>query len=74
MKNTYTATQLNENEYQSSFHTLVQRGFNQKRSGDVVVSREKAKRMGSWEKMNKAFENQHFNTNSLTNFILSKYI
>ncbi len=38
VKNTYTATQLNENEYQSSFHTLVQRGFNQKRSGDVVVS------------------------------------
>ncbi len=38
VKNTYTATQLNENEYQSSFHSLVQRGFNQKRSGDVVVS------------------------------------
>ena len=38
VKNTYSATQLNENEYQSSFHSLVQRGFNQKRSGDVVVS------------------------------------
>lgn len=38
VKNTYTATQLNENDYQSSFHSLVQRGFNQKRSGDVVVS------------------------------------
>ena len=38
VKNTYTATQLNENEYQNSFHSLVQRGFNQKRSGDVIVS------------------------------------
>ena len=38
MKNTYTATQLNENEYQNSFHSLVQRGYNQKRSGDVIVS------------------------------------
>ena len=38
VKNTYTATQLNENEYQNSFHSLVQRGYNQKRSGDVIVS------------------------------------
>ncbi len=38
VKNTYTATQLNENEYQNSFHSLVQRGFNQKRAGDVIVS------------------------------------
>ena len=38
VKNTYTAIQLNENEYQNSFHSLVQRGFNQKRSGDVIVS------------------------------------
>jgi predicted AlkP superfamily pyrophosphatase or phosphodiesterase len=38
VKNTYTATQLHENEYQNSFHSLIQRGFNQKRSGDVVVS------------------------------------
>jgi arylsulfatase A-like enzyme len=38
VKNTYTSTQLNENEYQDSFHSLVQRGYNQKRSGDVVVS------------------------------------
>jgi Ribosomal protein S1 len=28
------------------------------RTGEIVVSREKAKRMGSWEKMTKAFENQ----------------
>jgi predicted AlkP superfamily pyrophosphatase or phosphodiesterase len=38
VKNTYTATQLNENEYQKSFHSLIQRGYNQKRSGDVVVN------------------------------------
>ena len=38
VKNTYTATQLHENEYSTSFHSLVQRGFNQKRSGDVIVS------------------------------------
>ena len=38
VKNTYTATQLNENEYQNSFRSLVQRGYNQKRSGDVIVS------------------------------------
>ena len=38
VKNTYTATQLHENEYSNSFHSLVQRGFNQKRSGDIVVS------------------------------------
>ena len=38
VKNTYTSIQLNENEYQNSFHSLVQRGYNQKRSGDVVVS------------------------------------
>ncbi len=38
VKNTYTATQLHENEYSNSFHSLVQRGFNQKRSGDVIVS------------------------------------
>ena len=38
VKNTFTATQLNENEYQNSFHSLVQRGYNQKRSGDVIVS------------------------------------
>ena len=39
IKNTYTATQLNENEYFNSFHSLIQKGYNQKRSGDVIVSR-----------------------------------
>ena len=38
IKNTYTSTQLNENEYQNSFHALVQRGYNQKRSGDIIIS------------------------------------
>lgn len=34
---TYTAHQLHTNEYQSGFHSLVQKGFHQKRSGDVVI-------------------------------------
>ena len=34
---TYTAHQLHNNEYQSGFHALIQKGFNQKRSGDVVI-------------------------------------
>ena len=38
VKNTYTANQLHENEYSNSFHSLIQRGFNQKKSGDVIVS------------------------------------
>ena len=37
VKNTYTAKQLHENEYSNSFHSLIQRGFNQKKSGDVIV-------------------------------------
>jgi predicted AlkP superfamily pyrophosphatase or phosphodiesterase len=35
---TYTAHQLHNNEYQNSFHSLIQKGFNQKRSGDVVIA------------------------------------
>ena len=38
VKNTYTSDQLHENEYQNSFHSLIQRGYNQKLSGDVIVS------------------------------------
>lgn len=34
---TFTAHQLHNNEYLSSFHSLIQKGFNQKRSGDVVI-------------------------------------
>ena len=37
VKNTYTSDQLHKNEYQDSFHSLVQKGYNQKRSGDVIV-------------------------------------
>ncbi|MAW21625.1 MAG: alkaline phosphatase [Flavobacteriales bacterium] len=49
VKNTYTATQLNENEYQNSFHSLVQRGYNQKRSGDVIVSLQTGWLKSHWE-------------------------
>ena len=38
VKNTYTATQLHENEYSNSFHSLIQKGYNQKRSGDVIYT------------------------------------
>ena len=50
VKNTYTATQLNENEYQNSFHSLVQRGYNQKRSGDVIVSLQTGWLSSYWSK------------------------
>ena len=50
VKNTYTAIQLNENEYQNSFHSLVQRGYNQKRSGDVVVSLQTGWLKSHWSK------------------------
>ena len=38
IKNTFTAKKMHNNEYQSSFHSLIQRGYNQKRSGDVMVA------------------------------------
>tara|TARA_B100000809_G_scaffold60679_1_gene57280 strand:+ start:528 stop:1043 length:516 start_codon:yes stop_codon:yes gene_type:complete len=38
VKNTFTAKQMHNNEYQNSFHALIQRGYNQKRSGDVMVA------------------------------------
>lgn len=40
IKNTFTAHQLHHNEYQSSLHSLIQKGFNQKRSGDVIIALE----------------------------------
>ena len=49
VKNTYTATQLNENEYQNSFHSLVQKGYNQKRSGDVIISLQTGWLSSYWE-------------------------
>ena len=42
--------------------------------GDIVVSREKAKRMGSWEKMNKAFENQKEVEGIITNKVKGGFI
>ncbi len=50
VKNTYTAIQLNENDYQNSFHASVQKGFNQKRSGDVIISIQTGWLKSSWEK------------------------
>ncbi|MDA7768213.1 alkaline phosphatase family protein [Flavobacteriales bacterium] len=38
VQNVFTAHQLHHNEYQNSFHSLIQKGFNQKRSGDVVIA------------------------------------
>ena len=50
VKNTYTATQINENEYNNSFLSLIQRGYNQKRSGDVIVSLQTGWLSSYWEK------------------------
>ena len=50
VKNTYTATQINENEYNNSFHSLIQRGYNQQRSGDVIVSLQTGWLSSYWEK------------------------
>ena len=38
VKNSFTSQQLHENEYQNSPHSLVQKGFNQKRSGDIIIN------------------------------------
>ena len=42
--------------------------------GDIIVSREKAKRMGSWEKMTKAFENQKEVEGIITNKVKGGFI
>ncbi len=42
--------------------------------GDIIVSREKAKRMGSWEKMTKAFENQKEVEGVITNKVKGGFI
>ena len=44
------------------------------RTGEIVVSREKAKRMGSWEKMTKAFENQKEVEGVITNKVKGGFI
>ena len=38
IKNTYTSTQLHNNEYNELPSSLVQKGFNQKRSGDIIIN------------------------------------
>lgn len=40
VQNTYTAHQLHHYEYQNSFASLIQKGFHQKYSGDVIISLE----------------------------------
>ncbi len=42
--------------------------------GDIIVSREKAKRMGSWEKMTKAFEDQKEVEGIITNKVKGGFI
>ena len=42
IKNTFTAHQLHHNEYQNDFHSLIQKGYNQKRSGDIIIALEPA--------------------------------
>ena len=49
VKNTYTAIQLHENEYSNSFHSLIQKGYNQKRSGDVIISIQTGWLKSHWE-------------------------
>ena len=38
IKNTYTSTQLHNNEYNELPSSLVQKGYNQKRSGDIIIN------------------------------------
>jgi len=37
VKNVYTSVQLHENEYSNSNAALIQKGFNRKRSGDLIL-------------------------------------
>ena len=50
VKNTFTAKQMHNNEYKNSFHSLIQRGYNQKRSGDVMVALQTGWISKYWEK------------------------
>ena len=49
VKNTYTADQLFKHEYNNSHHSLIQQGFNQKRSGDVVIAVQSGWLSSGWE-------------------------
>ncbi len=40
IKNCYTSTQMNENEYTYGIRSLIQKGYNQKRSGDILINLE----------------------------------
>ena len=40
IKNTFTATQLHQQEYNNGIHALVQRGFNQKRRSVITTNLE----------------------------------
>ena len=44
------------------------------KTGEIIVSREKAKRMGSWEKMTKAFESQKEVEGMITNKVKGGFI
>ena len=48
VKNSFTSKQLHENEYQNSPHSLVQKGLNQKRSGDIIVNPQSGWLSFSW--------------------------
>lgn len=49
IKNTYTATQMHENQYTDGVRSLIQRGYNQKRSGDVILVLEPGWIAKHWE-------------------------
>ena len=49
VKNTFTGSQMNKHQYESSIHSLIQRGYNQKRSGDVIVVLQTGWISSSWK-------------------------
>ncbi len=49
VKNTFTGHQMNNHQYESSMHSLIQRGYNQKRSGDVIVVLQTGWISSSWK-------------------------
>ena len=50
VKNTYTAKQMHENEYTYGVRSLIQKGYNQKRSGDILIALETGWISKGWEK------------------------
>ncbi|MDG2139358.1 MAG: alkaline phosphatase family protein, partial [Flavobacteriales bacterium] len=49
VKNTFTAHQLHNYQYNHSTHSKIQQGFNHKRSGDVIVELEPGWISESWK-------------------------